>query len=31
MKESEIREALDMLGYADEYLESRNKSKNTRI
>lgn len=27
MKESEIREALDMLGYADEYLESRNKSK----
>lgn len=27
MKDSEIREMLDMLGYADEYLESRNKSK----
>ncbi|MFA4133863.1 MULTISPECIES: hypothetical protein [unclassified Brevibacillus] len=27
MKESDIREKLDMLGYADEYLESRNKPK----
>lgn len=27
LKDSDIREALDMLGYADEYLESRGKSK----
>ncbi|WP_445478302.1 hypothetical protein ACULLL_18840 [Lysinibacillus irui] len=27
IKESDIRELLDMLGYADEFLESRNKAK----